>query len=137
MKSMQSKGFARLTCLLLTVCVAAGFVGVASAAPENEVPLTWTPPTTRETGVALPASEIGGYQIFLDGKAIAQPAGNANSYTYVIPTDVCITPANKWYAIAKDTAGQISKPSTTVSSVGTRCGPKSPPSAPGNVAVGF
>ena len=48
--------------------------------------LTWTAPTTRTDGSALPAEEIQGYElVYADGKALALVKANASSHQITPP----------------------------------------------------
>lgn len=105
-----------LVCLLLTAC-----------APVMALSLTWTLPTTRENGAALPASEIKQINIYRNGQPFATVTGAATSYT--IPP--CLTPAA--YAVSATDTGSpalesalsnaLSVPSTVTAA---ECAPKPP-----------
>lgn len=111
------------------LCAALGFAtaGMATAAGVN---MQWSAPTTRADGSALSASEIGGYEIDLNGTAIAAPKATDTSYGYAIAAGSCVQSSDTFTIRVKDAAGTWSAFSSPVTLGAQACTPKAAPAAP-------
>lgn len=119
--------------LALTVLVAVPAVAQAApcpigtgSCPANTVCLGWTASTTRTSGVALPASELAGYVLSLDGKPY--PITTALSMSIPVGVDQTLSTGSIWSIVAVDTGGLPSAANTCTNPVAV-AGPKSPPAA--------
>lgn len=108
---------------------AAGFPTKHVPAATPEVQATWTVPTTREDGTALPASELFGYELYYycdGGETVTIPVagGSTTSRDVVMQhTGSCV------FAVAAiDTKGQFSRLSDAVTVVVEP--PVAPPAPP-------
>lgn len=106
---------------------------VAGSCAANSVCLSWPATTTRESGVALPAAELKGYELSLDGVVKASQPGL--SYTYAVPTDTTLATTSTWSIVAVDTAGLKSTKPFACTQPKAVLGPKSPPSAPTGLGI--
>lgn len=90
---------------------------------------SWTPPTTREDGTSLPASEITEYRLYLTNEAafISIPAP-ATTYLYTVPVGY-VTRSTDAAALSA-VAGAEGKASPSVFLPAGITTPKSLPSAP-------
>ena len=100
---------------LASLQIRAACIKWAAAAPSGEVNpttngylITWTAPTTLADGSELPASQIAGYKVFMDGTEIGYTAG----LKHAIPS---VTGVHKITLITVDTYGFESVPSAALS----------------------
>lgn len=119
------KNSVKRACAAVLICIAAIFslpfmAAVASAAtPVQSAKFEWTVPTTRESGEALPASEIKGYELTYrvnNGKEVTVPL-SADAAAHTLDLDLpASTTAQTIEAsiVAVDTFGLKSKPSNSV-----------------------
>lgn len=97
---------------------------------------TWSAPTTREGGLPLAASEIGGYELYLSNEsAVIKIAGTATQYTYIVPLGYTTSATDTAIMRAVDTAGVPSQNSNGVTLPAGVSSPKPRIGAPGGLTV--
>lgn len=108
----------------------------SSGCPANTACVTVIAPTTRTSGAVFLPSEIGAYEISLDGKVVTTLNSSTAmaKYKYSVPTDTILSTASVWSALVIDTAGLRSSAFSCSQPIAV-AGPKSPPGTP-NIAVG-
>ena len=130
--------------IFVALFMALGFVGAAQAIQPPTITqpkpgilrVTWSAPTTRADGSALPAAEIAGYELYLTNEAAVTilPA-SATSYDYTVPVGYTTKSTDSAAMIAVDTGGLKSAPSPSVALPVGVTTPKPLPGAPTSLSV--
>lgn len=115
--------------LIVGLCLLAPPVEAATC-PAYTVPLSWSAPVTRADGTALPASQLGAYVMYLNGKAVSYPGATATMLCYAIANGQCINTTDVFTITSSDTNGLISSPSAGASVSKQVCGKPANPVAP-------